>query len=210
MCPKNGFCWNPTTDCKIPGVWKVHQRRGSCLESCQDFELMCPRSSSQCHQHSGYTLRDELSCPRKTEAQIMSSGRKVVFMTAELALCAECGAEYEQTAQADATPKTEQCLGNSRDTKGLPQPRQLDWGFQLSVPLSCDFGPCSCVFMMMVVELTPWSFSFSGFSRDGKFESSAFLGLQGSQECASGGNGAGQSWARLTLKMEPPPEEWGV
>lgn len=43
---------------------------------------MCPWSSSQCHQHSGHTLRDELSCPRKAEAQKMSSGRKVVFLQA--------------------------------------------------------------------------------------------------------------------------------
>lgn len=162
-------------DCKIPGVWPVHQCRGSCLKCCQDFDLMCPWSSSQCHQHSGYTLRDELSCPRKTEAQIMSCGRKV-FMTAELALCAECGAEYKLFRLIPLHRQSS--LGDSRDAKGLPQPRQLDWSFHLSVPLSCGAGTCSCVFMMMGVELTPWSFLFSGFFCDGKLESSAFLGHQ--------------------------------
>lgn len=66
-------------------------------------------------------------------------------MTAELALCAECGAEYKQTAQAHPTPKRKQSLGICRDTKGLPQPKQLDCGFQLSVPLNCGVGFCSCI-----------------------------------------------------------------
>lgn len=101
-------------------------------------------------------------------------------------LCAECGAEHKQTAQAHPTPKTLQCLGNSRDTKGLQQPKQLDWGFQLSVPESCAVGPRSCVFMMMGMELTPWSFLFSGFFYDGKFESSAFLGHQGPRNLLQG------------------------
>lgn len=40
-------------------------------------------------------------------------------------LRAECWAEHKQVAQAHPTPKREQCLRNSRDTKGLHQPKQL-------------------------------------------------------------------------------------
>lgn len=139
-----------------------------------------------------------VSCPRKAEAQILSCGRTEVFLQAAVVggfchswavlgtLCAERGAEHKQTAQAHPTPKTQQCLGNSRDTKGLHQPKQLDCGFQLSVPESCAVGPRSCAFMMMGMEVTPWSFLFSGFFCDGKFESSAFLGHQGPRNLLQG------------------------
>lgn len=61
-------------------------------------------------------------------------------------LCAECWDEYKQAAQAHPAAKREQRLGNSRDIKGMQQPKQLDRGFQLLVRVSCDVGPCFLCF----------------------------------------------------------------
>lgn len=205
--------------CKTSGVWEVHQCRGSCLESARILPSCAPGAAPSATTLG--TPRGELSCPKKAEAQILSCGRTVEFLQAAVVgVLSQLSCAGDTVCWVWGWAQTN-CSGSSH-SKDTAVPGEFQRYYRAAAAKAAGLGLSA----LSSRELCCWLSLLCIYDDGDGTDTLEFLVFRiflwwqvwilsfprtpGSQEFASGQNGAGQSCARLILKVKPPSEEGGV